>query len=250
MSKPLLTIIIVLGTCLTPLIGSNTFYNDFKEQQNHHVILAPRHKTMLSSEVASVIKMVSKKMGEPFKEGEVLIQLDDAVFRGQHSKAQAEVQRAETDLNAKQQLFNDGAASLAELKEAEAQVASAHAELILAEKNLNSCTLKAPYAGKVVNLNFEEHELVQPGEELIEIVDDAILVAKFLLPSVFLNRINIDDTIDIFIKEANLTVPATIKRISAVIDPSSSTIKVDAEVDNTTQKLKSGMTGTLTMTNP
>ena len=77
-------------------------------------------------------------MGESFEQGEVLIQLDDIVFQGQFLKAQAEVQRAEADLYAKQQLFNDGAVSLIELKGSEAQAASAQADLILAEKNLNS----------------------------------------------------------------------------------------------------------------
>lgn len=217
-----------------------------QEKDRYHAILSPRHETTLSAEVASTIISISKKMGETFDEGEILIKLDDTIFRGRKEEAESRALSAQTEVDAKKQLFQDGATTLLDLKEAEAKLAAARADLIIADKHLQACSIVAPYAGKVVDVKFEEHELVQPADKLIEIVDDQVLMAKFLIPSVHLAHIAIGDTIKLTIKETGATVDAIVKRISAVIDPASATAKIEAEVDNGDFALKSGMTATAT----
>lgn len=206
-------------------------------------IIDPIYRTELTSQVNTPVQKIYKRMGDSFKEGEILIHMDDDIFQGNLLKAQAALSRAETELAAKQQLYHDNVGSKFELVEAEANLATAKAELILAKKNLESSTLLAPYDGKVVNLYIEEHELPSSGKELIELVDDNILIAKLLVPSSRYTEIEPGKTIHLNIAETGQKIDAKITRIGAVIDPSSSTIRVEAEIDNRDGKLKSGMTG-------
>jgi len=185
-------------------------------------------------------------MGDHFETGELLIQLDDTIFQATFARALAMLERAKAELAAKKSLFADKIASLFELRDAEASLAKARADLVIARKNLRASSILAPYTGKVVTLFIEEHELPQSNKELMEIIDDHTLIAKLLVPSSLLGKVQVGQALPIHIQEIAATVEATITRIGAVIDPASSTIRIDAEVDNADGYLKAGMIGSTT----
>jgi RND family efflux transporter MFP subunit len=220
------------------------------ENQGYLVILEPYRRTLLFAEVNSPVIKITKRMGDSFKEGEVLINLEDVVFKSNYEKAKALLAKHQAAVLAKKQLYEDKIASLFELREAEADVATSKADVSLAKKNLRSSVIRAPFDGKVVELAVEEHELPRPGKELIELVDDHILLARFLVPSSELGKISIDQPVYITLNTNNENIVAKIARIGAVIDPSSSLIKVESEIDNRDGRLKSGMTGTAYFTSP
>jgi membrane fusion protein (multidrug efflux system) len=234
-------------------LGESTTYRE----DLLHVILAPYRKTILSaqistpvlsSQVSAPVKAIYKRMGESFKKGDILMIIDDTVYLANLEKARAVLDRGKTVLNARQSLFKDSIASFVDLKDAEAAVATAEAELALAENQVEASTIVAPYNGKVVTLNIEEYELPQPGQALMEIEEDDLLLAKVLVPSQYLKYLSIGKIIQVHLKETNTTVSAKIIRIGAVIDPSSSTIAIDAEINNEDGHLKSGMIGTTRIT--
>ena len=211
--------------------------------ETYQVVLDPRHKTKLFAEIKYPVTKIMKKIGESFQEGELLIQLEDSVTQGNYNKASAATEKAKAELEATKQLYKDGLSSFFELKEAEANVSSAKAELILAEKNLRASEIRAPYAGVVTSLDIEEHELPQTGKELMQIIDDEVLIAKLLIPSSLLPKIAIGQPITIHIFDLNKTVSAKISRIGGMIDPSSSTIRIEAEIDNDNREFKAGTSG-------
>lgn len=213
--------------------------------QTYRVIIDPKYSTKLSAEVATPVKKIYKRFGESFSKGDVLIQLDDRVYQSNLKKAQAVLSRARTEYDGKKQLFHDNVASLFELKEAEANVAIAEADLAKAEKDLDSTTIKAPYDGKVVDLKIEEYELPKVGDDLIDVLYDKVLLAKVLIPSTLLPKIHPGDPFRIRVNETDKTITAKIQRIGAVIDPSSSTIQIEGEINNEDEKLKPGMTGSV-----
>jgi RND family efflux transporter MFP subunit len=219
----------------------------FPISPSFHVILDPVERTILSAEVSALVEKITRKMGEPFKKGDLLIQLENDIFRAKVEEEKANVEKARATLNAKRELYRDDIASLTELKTAEYEAERAVANLILAQKNLSSSTILAPYSGKLVTRFIQEHELAQEAKELIEIVDDEILVAKILIPSKMWREITLGQPVKINITETGEVVEGKIARIGAVIDPSSNTIKIDVEINNRDGRLRAGMTGTTTL---
>ena len=222
------------------------------DDQEVHVILIPLHRTILSnqistpilsSQVSSIVRKIYKRMGEYFEEGELLIKIDDAIFRANLDKARAALARARALLRTREALFRDNIISFLDLKEAEAVAASAEAEYVLADTQFEGAFVIAPYRGRVIAVMIEEFELPQPGQALIEIEQTDKLLAKVFFPSIFYNDLNIGKTIEIRVKETETTVTATIIRTGGAIDPSSSTIAVEAEIDNYNGDLMAGMTG-------
>lgn len=245
-------------SCLTnPLVAASNglpssaaHYDPYEPKGNgeypsemYQVVIEPLHRTLLSAEIQSPVVKIYKRMGDSFNKGDILIQLDDTIYKSNVNKAMAALTQAQVELDGKKQLFQDNVASLFELKEAEANLAKAKADLVIAQHDLSATTIKAPYDGKVVTLNIEEHELPQNGKDIIEIVYDKTLLGKLLIPAVMLKDVKIGQPFSIDVNEINKKITANVARIGAVIDPSSSTVKIEAEIDNHDQILKGGMTG-------
>lgn len=208
------------------------------------VILDPIHRTLLSSEVASKVITVEKKMGESFQEGDLLIKLDAVIYQAGFDKAKALLKKAEADLAAAEQLYKERTASLSELREAEANREVAKADLILAEQKLKGCEIKAPYSGEVVAVFVNEFENVKNDQNLLEIVDSRVLLGKVLVHQEKIESINTGDTVPINLPGYQTPLMGTIKRIGAVIDPASGLIKIDIEIDNQKGNLRPGLVGT------
>lgn len=218
--------------------------NHLQSLKEFRVVLDPRYTATLSAEVTSSVREITKEMGDSFKAGNLLIKLDDILFQAAHKKSQFMLERAEEQLSAKEQLYKDNVASSFELKAAQADLASAEMELTIARKNLKSCSIKAPYQGRLKKVMVNKHEVIQMGQPLIKIVQDNTLLAKLLIPSDYYDKVKIGETLELKLKEINFPVKAIISHIGAVIDPASSMMQIFAEVDNYEGKLRAGMTGT------
>jgi len=211
--------------------------------QEFRAVLEPREQTLFTSEVQSTVDAIERKMGESFQEGDRLITLDTTVYLANYTKAKALLAKAQTDFEVISQLYQDKVASHSELRDAEAAKAIAEADLAMAKKAYESCHIDAPYTGKVVTVFVKEYERVQVGQTLIEILDDGVLIAKLLIPERFLNEIAIGDDLQLTIQETGTSHTAKVLRIGAVLDPVSSLLKVDAEIDNRSGNLRTGMEG-------
>lgn len=207
------------------------------------VIFRGLDRATISSKVNSTVLGISHRMGERFRKGELLVRLDDTIFVGLKEKALGNLAKARAETEAKEQLFKQDIASAYEVKVARANVAVAISDLITAQYSIDACHVMAPYDGKVVSLFVEEHEQIQEGKPMIEIVNDLFLIGQVLAPASIISSIRLGQPVDIFVREIGTKVTGKILRIDAVIDPASSTFKVDLLVDNQMGALRVGMIG-------
>jgi RND family efflux transporter MFP subunit len=221
--------------------------NSVSKNNKIRVVLDPNQRTVLSAEISSPIVKITKKMGESFEVNDLLIQLENTITEAYYEENIANLNRAEAQHETRKQLFLDGASSLIELKEAEADLAKARADLVLSKYNFEACTVTAPYKGKVIALAYDQFELTEKGKPLIEIIDDTTLIVKFIVKSDQLDKLYVGKSLDIIVLETNTVEKGTIIRVNAMIDPLSSTIKVEAEIDNSDAHLKAGMIGVTTL---
>lgn len=212
-----------------------------------NVVLEARHQTVIFSQVTSPVLGVHKQMGDAFDEGDLILEMDSRVYLGNFNKTDAAVKKFRTELTAKEQLYKDDALSQFELEDGISSLAGAEADRTIAKKMLEDTKIVAPYKGRVVKVAVKEFELAQIGKELITLVDDEYLYAKFLVPSTLLRCLEVGAPVEIFIKESNEMVNSTISRIAPVIDPSSQTILVEAGIENSDHKLLAGMTGRIVL---
>ena len=154
---------------------------DFQIQISSNGTTTPLTQTVLTAEVGGEVIYRSKKFSEGSSviEGEILAKIDDTDLQLQYKNAllqlaNAEVQHslqlAEAEV-AKEawEKIGDGVASdltlkKPQLKQAEALLEVAKAQVSSAKKKLNKTEIVAPYAGRIQSVNIDLGTTIIPGQ--------------------------------------------------------------------------------------
>jgi membrane fusion protein (multidrug efflux system) len=205
--------------------------------------LVPRRYTTLSSEIPAKIDHMSVREGGHFKEGDILVSFDCAVQRAQLGGVKAANTAAEKNYEVLGRLKNLNQTGILEVELAAAERAKAAAKLQEVTAVVSKCDITAPFSGRVAELKAREKQFLQAGEAIMEILDDSALEVEFLVPSRWLTRIKVGDSLQVQIEETGRTYPIRITDIGARIDSVSQTIKLVAEFTGVFPELVAGMSG-------
>lgn len=205
--------------------------------------LTPRRYTTLSAEVGARIQRLTVSEGSSFAEGQTLVAFDCTVQQTQLEKARAELEAAQATLKANERLLELNSIGQLELDLSRSAVGRARAEMGMHEAVLSKCSIRAPYAGRVAEQKAREQQFVQPGQPLLEILDDSTLEIEFLVPSSWLVWLRPGQRLRVQIDETRRSYPARFTRIGARADPVSQSVKVTAAIDGRFPELVAGMSG-------
>ena len=137
-------------------------------------------------------------------------------------------------------------ASVQEVEKAQAEVDISTQGRVLAQLDVERCSVRAPFAGAVVALAVGQGEFVGSGKPLLEIVGTENLEVHFLLPSAAVRDVRVGQGFTMDVYETNSTVNGTVRQIAPVADPLNRTIKIFGQLDNTAM-VRPGMSGTVTL---
>jgi membrane fusion protein (multidrug efflux system) len=212
------------------------------------VQLAPRHYTILASEIGAKVNRLLVAEGGRFAKGDALILLDCAVHEAQLRKAEAAFAAADNNWQANRRLVDLNAIGKVELEILRGEVGKARAEVSAMAAMVSKCRIEAPFAGRVAEQKIREQQYVQAGQALLDILDDSTLEAEFLVPSRWLAWIRSSQKLTIRIDETDREYPASVQRIGARVDPVSLSIKINATIDGEFPELLAGMSGVARLT--
>ena len=234
-------------------------FNSFATEFQTKIVLFPYRRAVIPSLVDSVINKYNVKEGESFKKGEIIAQLDDRTYRQVLNKAistekesKANCLFAEKYYKSSLNLFKKGFQGEEQLNKAKldfeiakSKLNAAEAQRALIELQLNACTIKAPFDGRLIKKAIQEHEFVRSGQPFMSIIDDNKLLAVMHLPSHQKNVIKIGDKIKMRVDETKTVHTGSVYEISGEIDPGSRTLEIKAIINNNPGKLTAGMSGVL-----
>lgn len=128
----------------------------------------PRTETVLSAEVSGTVASISPKFiaGGVFDAGEVLFRIDPTNYRVAVDQAEALVKQRQIEYDGASKLREQGYRAEAELASAAAALASAKAEFVRAQRNLERTLIRLPYAGIVRSKEADLGQFVSPGTRL------------------------------------------------------------------------------------
>ena len=207
------------------------------------VILHPDRTATLSAEVQATVTRIHREMGQGFRKGSALISLDHELYLQEKKKQEALLASAETDYETSAGLYRQKSISEIEYATSRANLEVARTNLLVAKRRLKSCTIRAPYSGKVLELLVHENELVQPGQPLVEIVDDRMIRTKFLAPAELRKELTIGQVLPVRIQGVDETLSCKLTNMSPVLESNTGTFQVFGEIENGSNALRGGMTG-------
>lgn len=212
--------------------------------------LMPKRYTTLAAEIGAKVNRLPVAEGARFRAGEQLIHFDCSLQHAQLNKARATLAAAEKVWQANRRLDELNSVGKVELSNSEAEVTKARAEVASHASIISKCTVTAPFAGRVAEQKAREQQYVQPGQALLEILDDSALELEFIVPSKWLVWLKPNHAFQVAIDETGKTYPAKVQRIGARVDPVSQSVKLSAIVDGKFNELIAGMSGKVMMAPP
>ena len=220
------------------------------EKQEIRAQLSPRRFTTIAAEIGGRISRIAVTEGGRIKAGQVLVSLDCAMQQAQLQKAKAVLQAAEKTFGANVRLAELHSVGKVELDVSESEVAKAKADVASNSVVLSKCAIVAPFSGRVAEQKAREQQYVQPGQALLEIIDDSVLELEFIVPSRWLAWIKAGAVFQVRIDETGKTYPAKVQRIGARVDAVSQSVKLTAVIDGRFGELVAGMSGKVLMAPP
>ena len=235
---------------------------DFQIQISSNGTTTPLTQTVLTAEVGGEVIYRSKKFSEGSSviEGEILAKIDDTDLQLQYKNAllqlaNAEVQHslqlAEAEV-AKEawEKIGDGVASdltlkKPQLKQAEALLEVAKAQVSSAEKKLNKTEIVAPYAGRIQSVNIDLGTTIIPGQPVGALYTSSEIEVTLAVKdndlqflSIPMDGRKLDSSeqalveIRSFYKGKNQTWIGRLERVDGVIDPVTRMINLIAVFKN------------------
>ena len=207
------------------------------------VLITPRQYTTLAAEIGARISRLSVPDGGEFRQGDVLIEFDCSIPEAQLRKAQALLSGSERTLQANLRLKEYNSVGQLELDVSRAENDKNRAEVAQMEATVSKCKVPAPFAGRVAEQKVREQQFVQPGQGLLDILDDSALELEFIVPSRWLQWLRPGYGFSVRIDETGKSYPARVQRLGARVDPVSQSIKVTAAIQGRFPELLAGMSG-------
>lgn len=210
----------------------------------------PRRYTTIAAEIGAKIHSVPIPESGAFKTGQLLVSFDCSLQQAQLQKAKAELDGAEQTFKSNQRMAELNSIGQLELDLSRSAVAKARAELGANDALIAKCQVMAPFGGRVAEQKAREQQYVQPGQALLDIIDDSVLELEFLVPSNWLSWLRVGGKFQVQIDETRKTYPAKFIRIGARVDAVSQSIKVAATIDGRFPELIAGMSGRVQVSPP
>jgi len=128
----------------------------------------PRTETQLSAEVAGSIVSISPKFipGGVFEAGEVLMRIDPTNYEVAVEQAEALQEQRRIEYEGAKKLRSQGYRAESEYASAAAALASAKAELVRAQRNLERTSIRLPYEGMIRSKDADLGQYVNTGTRL------------------------------------------------------------------------------------
>lgn len=205
--------------------------------------LSSRNAVTISAELSARIANLPLREGDAFREGQMLVGFDCALYQSQVRKADAAVEAANAVVQSNTRLAELESIGKFEVERARAQLKEAQAEAGTARLLVNRCGIAAPFAGRIAKRHVAAHQYVTPGNPLLDIVETSQIEVQMIAPSKWLAWLKPGAAFTVDVDELGKNFPAKVQRLGAQIDPVSQSVAVFGVIDGTQPGLLPGMSG-------
>lgn len=210
----------------------------------------------LSFPVAGTVQEIRVGVGDVVAEGDLVARLDPEPFDLDVQAARAEVEKADSDLAAKENdlgrnrtLFEKGIVSEAAVEKyqtardaATSSLDYARSRLAQVERNQANAELRAPYAGTIASRLVDRFEDIAAGQPVVEINSTDGLLVAFAVPESGINRLRVGQKLTAsFSSASDIPIEARITEIDTAASAGNA-YTVKASLDKPPAELRPGMT--------
>lgn len=187
-----------------------------------------------------VVKALYVKQGQSVRKGQVLARLDDQLIRQQIEPLRVQLASAEDTYRRTKNLFDQGIGTYQQVLTAQTQVETLRKNIGIIQNQASLMTVTAPSSGVADQVNVRVGEMFVGTTALgpqIRIVNTSDLKVIADVPENYLSRVKVGSNIEIVLpEENNRVINAKVNVVGKVINPSSRTFQIEANIPSSNLK--------------
>ena len=191
-------------------------------------------------QTAGVVKSLEFRANDEIKEGQLLLQIDDAVERADLQSAQAAVERDRAALDRAQTLSTRGVSSEASLETAKTALAASESALARIQATIDLKAIEAPFGGTIGIPRVDVGQYVQPGTVIATLQQLETMKVDFTVPEQRVGEVEMGQAAHFGLTADDFPYSGRIIGVDPKIDPQTRMVSVRAEVDNARGELRPG----------
>ncbi len=212
--------------------------------------LAPSSSVEISSAIPGLIDTLPVQEGTVVAEGDVLFTLDCEGTTAARRRASARYTAAKAEMDANKRLDARNAIAKVDVQISTARTSEAAAEIRMIDAELKHCERKAPFAGQIAELVADQHQYIEVGEPILQLVATDSLEVELIVPSIWLRWLTKETPFTLYIEEVDQEYQAQVAIVSPVVDSVSQTVRLIGTITNSDDQLRPGMSGIARFTAP
>ncbi len=199
----------------------------------------PYEQVMISPEIAGRIDKIYFSEGEFVKKGQLLLSINADDIKAEASQIKTSLNNAISKADRGKSLEKIDAISKEELEDLLFEVENLKNELAENQVRFNKTQIRAPFSGLTGFRNYSPGAYVNPGDGIVELVQQDPLKVQFELPQKFADQIRVGDSITIEYG-SNLKFDLPIDAISSRIEQTNRSFAIQTRIDNKDRKILPG----------
>lgn len=227
-----------------PVEVANTKTGDVSMNYTTTAILEAKEEAQVVSKVSGIIENIYVEEGDYVEAGQILAKIEPQRYQLEVNKAKAELSKIRSELARIEKVHGKNLVSADTYDKLKWQYESIKSALDIAKLNLKETEVIAPISGYVAQRYVKVGNVVQQyaQESLFHLVDQKQLQGIVHLPEQQLQHVKVGQQTYLTLSAlGNAQVPATVERISPIVDAKTGTFKVTLSIPNADDTLKSGM---------
>jgi membrane fusion protein (multidrug efflux system) len=233
------------GMPATPVVTAAAATHTFSDAIQAIGTAQARESVTITSSVTDTIRALQFDSGDRVRRGQVLVELTAAEESAQLAEAEASLAESQRELERFTELHERGFSPLARLQQAQAGFEQAQARVQSARARLSDRVIRAPFSGVIGLRQVSPGALVRPGDAIATLDDLSQVKIDFDVSETELAALR--PGVAIAALAGGTTVTGTIDTVDSRVSPATRTVRVRAILPNQDQRLRTGMTVTVTI---
>ncbi|MFZ0389037.1 MAG: efflux RND transporter periplasmic adaptor subunit [Calditrichia bacterium] len=200
-------------------------------------------------QTSGVVKKIYVKEGDAVSKGQLLAELDGAVYERNIAELENSLELATTVFERQQRLWDKKIGSEIQYLQAKNNKEGLEKKLATVREQYRMTKITAPISGTVDEVAIKEGEAAAAGFGAIRIVQLSALKVKAKLSENYISHVSAGDTVQVLIPVIDLQFRQVVESVSQVIDPQNRTFDIELEVPKTKKAVKPNMLAVLTINN-
>jgi len=220
---------------------------DFKHKIQVQGEVASRKNITMGAETMGRVTQINVTPGDMVKRNQLLIKMDASTTENSIKELKTALDLATTIYKKQKNLWEQEIGTEVQYLEAKNRKETLERQLATAQSQLDMAYLKAPFNGRINDVNVNMGEMVQPGMPVLSMVSQEEMYLKAAVSEEYINDFNQGDSVEVYLPSIKKSFSTVVSSVSYVINPANRTFQLEVKVNEFLENLKPNQFARLTL---